>query len=265
MSMPVTPEDFRIIGQRFASEDIVATIDRLLPIAKKDIDGLTLVEYGLAQLTELEGHRAKLTGESADRRQNREKKKGSRRTEVGSIVAAKRLVRLAADVGGRAIARRKPPAGEAPDETRRIADSFEQQLDALGGKVALDSGKVRTRLASAITILEAKELAPPPETAKARATLVARLKTALATLPGLAELKKGLQAGAREDTAELDEVDGRAYENLKALCSAGRNYHVDAGDPKRAREYNLNDLHLATRKRAAEAGPGGGGPGSTPK
>ncbi len=266
MGIPVTPEDFRLIGQRFASEDIVAEIDRLLPLAKKDADGLAGQEYDAAQLQELEGYRTQLTGESGDRRLTREQKKGSLRTEIDAILKAKRLLRSATGIAARAMARRKPPQGESAEDTRRIADSFEAQLDAAGGRVGLDSARIRTRLTSVITILEAPELAPLPTAATARAALVASLKADLSSLPALAELKKGLQATSLADTGALDEIDGRAYTNLKSLASAGRSFHILGADPSRAGQYNINGLHRATRKRAAnqQAGPARPTPPATP-
>ncbi len=91
--IPVTPEDFRLIGQRFASEDIVKQVDRLSPVAEKDTVGLATQEYYASDLQELKACRAQLTGESAERRLAREAKKGSHKTEIDAVVKGKRLLR----------------------------------------------------------------------------------------------------------------------------------------------------------------------------
>lgn len=253
MGLPITAEEFRLIGQRFPSDDIVAEIDRLAPLGQADLPKLAEVEYTPAQLEALLGYRARLVAEDAGRRVGRGKKKGARRSEIDAVVEGKRLLRAGIDVAFRALATREPPAGEPPEETRRIADSFEGQIEALGGRIALDSALLRTRLTALASILEAAELAPRPEAQASRRKLLDDVRQSLRTLPTLAETKKGLQAEAKSDTAELDEIDGRAYWNLKQLCSAGRTYFRRQGDFARAAEYHLG--RLTSRPRSSKPAP----------
>ena len=60
---------------------------------------------------------------------------------------------------------------------------------------------------------------------------------------------------AKAGTASLDEIDGRAYTNLKTLTKVGRAYWREHGDLKRAGEYQLNALHSAAGKGGAAAVP----------
>ena len=150
---------------------------------------------------------------------------------------------------------RTPHPGETPLETEKIVADTVGQIDALGGYIGNDSAKLRTRLTSLVSILELPALAPAPSDAAGRAALVAKVEAAIAALPGLAEQKKTDQVVAKAGTGSLDEIDGRAYTNLKTLAKVGRAYWREHGDLKRAGEYQLNALHSAAGKGGAGAVP----------
>ena len=252
-SLPITDEDFRWIGERFLSEDIVIEIDRLLPIAREDAAALEEQEYDADDLKQLVAFRARLTGESAARRRRRGEKKGSRRTELDAVVKGKQILQSGFSVALAAVGKRVPPPGETPETTQQIADSFAAQVNDLRGQIGSDSAKLRTVLSSLAAILSAPELSPRKSAVKSRAARLKKIERAIANLPSLSETKKGLQARAKGDTAALDVIDGRAYTNLKQLCSAGRTFFREAGNPKRAALYTLDALHQATRRRETGA------------
>ena len=93
MSIPITAEDFIAIGARYDSPDIVAEIDRLIPLATADINYLTIRGYELTDLDQLKAHRDSLVAEVADRAQQRGAKKGSRKVEADAIADAKQVLR----------------------------------------------------------------------------------------------------------------------------------------------------------------------------
>jgi hypothetical protein len=150
---------------------------------------------------------------------------------------------------------RTAPAGETVLETAKIIADTIGQIDALGGHIGSDSAKLRTRLASLVSILKLPAIAPAPSDAAGRAALVAKVEAAIAALPGLAEQKKTDQVVAKAGTASLDEIDGRAYTNLKTMAKVGRAYWREHGDLKRAGEYQLNALHSAAGKGGAAVVP----------
>jgi hypothetical protein len=145
--------------------------------------------------------------------------------------------------------------GETALETAKIVADTIGQIDALGGHIGSDSAKLRTRLTSLVSILGLPAIAPAPSDAAGRAALVAKVEAAIAALPALAEQKKTDQVVAKAGTASLDEIDGRAYTNLKTLAKVGRAYWREHGDLKRAGEYQLNALHSAAGKGGAGAVP----------
>ena len=150
---------------------------------------------------------------------------------------------------------RTPGPGETTAQTAQIVADTVGQIDALGGVLGNDSAKLRTRLTSLVSILALPALAAAPGDAAARAAFVAKVEGAIAALPGLAEQKKTHQQDAKAGTSSLDEIDGRAYTNLKTLTKVGRAYWNEHGDRKRAGEYQLNALNDRAGKAAAAAAP----------
>lgn len=262
MTIPTTPEDFRKIGLRFNSEDLVKETDRLLVLARADAAELATQEFGSSDVARLEGYRESLTHQTSERRASRGEKRGSRRAEVDHIVDGKRLLRVGMDVAWRQLGRLVPAEGAAGEEARKTIATIEEQLGGLAGPIGLGSVKLRTRLGTLLTILALPEMAPAEEFAETRAKLIADITEAAAALPSTAETKKALQAASVEDTAKLDELDGRTYTLLKSLCAAGRTYHIRAGNPKRTAEYTLTGLRSARRRVAETNGSEGS---STPK
>lgn len=252
MPIPITVDDFVAIGERYLSEEILNEADRLVPLATADIDRLATRGYGQGELNKLHGFRAALVAEVAGRKQQRGSKKGSRSVEAHAIKEGKLVLRSGETTALAVLTSRTPPPGEWPLETAKIVADTIGQIDALAGHIGSDSAKLRTRLTSLVSILALPALAPAPSDVAGRAELVAKVEAAIAALPGLAEQKKSDQVVAKAGTASLDEIDGRAYTNLKTMAKVGRAYWREHGDLKRAAEYQLNALHSA-------AGTGGAG------
>jgi hypothetical protein len=251
MSIPTRVEDFVAIGERYLSEDIVNEADRLLPLATADINHLATRGYGQGELSKLHGFRAALVAEVAGRNQQRGSKKGSRSVEAHAIKEGKLVLRSGETTALAVLTSRTPHPGETPLETEKIVADTVGQIDALGGYIGTDSAKLRTRLTSLVSILGLPALAPAPSDAAGRAALVAKVEAAIAALPALAEQKKTDQVVAKAGTGSLDEIDGRAYTNLKTLAKVGRAYWREHGDLTRAGEYQLNALHSAAGKGGA--------------
>jgi hypothetical protein len=253
MPIPITVDDFVAIGERYLSEEIVNEADRLAPLATADIDLLATRGYGQGELNKLHGFRAALVAEVAGRNQQRGSKKGSRSVEAHAIKEGKLVLRSGETTALAVLTNRTPPPGENALETARIVADTIGQIDALGGHIGSDSAKLRTRLTSLVSILALPAIAPAPSDAAGRAALVAKVEAAIAALPGLAEQKKTAQATAKAGTASLDEIDGRAYTNLKTMVKVGRAYWREHGNLQRAGEYQLNALHSAAGKGGAAA------------
>ncbi|MBI5481844.1 MAG: hypothetical protein HY906_23510 [Deltaproteobacteria bacterium] len=249
MTIPVTRHDFVLIGQLYASEDIVKEADRLLPLATEDIQTLAKRGYTMTELEALRGYRDRLSAESADRREQRGAKKAARAREGVAVRDGKRVLRSGVVLAVAAIARRPVPSGESEETTREIVAGLMLQVDALTGRIGTDSAKLRTRLGTLKNILALPELQPSAPEAGGRTEFLAKVDDALKKLPGLAESKKAHQEEAKARTEDLDEIDGRAYFNMKLLCQVGRAYFNEHGDPGRAGGYQLNALHVATAKR----------------
>lgn len=249
-SLPITREDFIEIGERFASEDIVGEIDRLAPVAKADIDPLTEGGYEQEDLDKLLQYRNKLSIEAAERRTARGAKKGARVNETEAILAGKRVLRRGIAMALSALSKRAPD-GEDPVKTRETAATISNEINSLNGRIGMDSPKLRTHLLALRSILTKDVLAPTKGSTKALDTFLAKLDAAIATLPALAEAKKGYQEQAKMDTADLDEIDGRAYWNLKRLTQTGRSYWLEQGNASRAQAYTLTGLRSSSAKPKA--------------
>lgn len=251
MSIPTTVEHFVAIGERYFSEDIINEADRLLPLATADIDLLATRGYGQGELNKLHGFRAALVAEVAGRNQQRGSKKGSRSVEAHAIKEGKLVLRSGEATALAVLTNRTAPPGETALETEKIVADTINQIDALGGHIGSDSAKLRTRLSSLVSILGLPAIAPAPSDAAGRAALVAKVQAAIAALPSLAEQKKTDQVTAKAGTASLDEIDGRAYTNLKTMAKVGRAYWREHGNPQRAAEYQLNALNPQAAKAPA--------------
>lgn len=255
MGVPFTPQDFVRVGARFASVDIVREIDRLVPLAKTDATGLAAYGYDADDLTALEGFRAELVTEDPARQQKRAGKKGARASESEAVVAAKRLLRGGVTIAHAALDKRAVPAGETEDATRAKLEELGAKIDALSGRVGLDSAKLRARLTGLLEVLALPDLAPSGAGAATRAAFVAKVQAALGKLPALAEAKTGAQQSAMQDTDALDEIDGRAYTNMKRLVAAGRAYFNEVGNGKRAGAYQLSNLNARATNDAPAPAP----------
>lgn len=263
MPIPVSRTDFVLIGRRFLSENIVAEIDRLLPVASSDLPHLERRGYGAEHLEQLKSFRSQLTAESADRRKHRGDKKGVRVVEVEAIRKGKLLLQSGIAYATTALANRVAPPAESEDSTREVVERTVAQIDALKGKIGNDSARLRSRLTVLTSVLALRELSPAtPTERKNRAEFVARVEAAIEGLPNIAETKKLLQSEAKDKTDDLDEIDGRAYFNMKLLTRTGRAWWMENGNPKRAGLYQLTSLHEAAVSRP-ELAPVPG-PGNTP-
>ncbi|APR77860.1 Hypothetical protein A7982_03207 [Minicystis rosea] len=258
--IPVTAQDFIKIGERFDSADIVAEIDRLLPLATADIVLLATRGYGQSLLDELKEHRSGLIVAVAERDRGRGTKKGARRVEGDAVDAGKLVLRSGVTLVMSAITHRKPAAGEMPEQTKQVATDLAAKIEGLGGRIGNDSAKLRTRLTTLAALLAEPVLAPAPAEAQARADFLAKVTEALAELPSLAEQKKGTQQDAKQETSSVNELDGRAYTNVKTLVQVGRAYWNEHANRKRAAEYNLSGLLETTTKRKSTAPKKDGAP-----
>lgn len=252
MTSTIHQDVFRLLGERFALDDLVAEADRLLLLAREDGEALASLGYGADDLLELEKLRAHIVRDPGPRGRARVEKR-TRTRELDAIVDAKRLLRAGISAAARAVQKRVPPAGESAEESEGLADCILRQLDVLAGRVDFDAPRLRGRLAQLASILESPELAPGTEGQRSRALLVAKLRHARKTLPSLAALEKGLAATARDDAAAVSRMKGMVYANLKAMCVAGRTHFLTAGDAARAGAYSLTAFHAARRTKAADA------------
>lgn len=246
--IPYTREDFIEIGARFATEDIIAEIDRLAPLADDDLLVLTKGGYGRAKLDQLLGYRTALGAESAERRQNRGARKASTKSEREARKDGILLLRSGTVLAISAVSARPTPEGEAPETTATVMTDLSEKIDTLKGPLAEDTATVRTRLLTLKGILGDPELRPDAETTGAITETVTEIDGALAHLPTTTETKEKQKQASIVDTADLDETEGRAYWNLKLLTQAGYTGFRKLKNPERAKPYNLKGLNKSSTK-----------------
>lgn len=242
-NIPRTPEEFTKIGRRFNSEDIIAEIDRLRPIATQDIADLARRGFPQPLLDRLVGYRATLAAESAERRQQRAAKRAARVSEEAAFDRGLDLLRAGTALAISAVSTRVPPEGETAEASARVMTRLAAQIDTLSGPIDEDTAALRTRLQTLGGILSDPELHPIPEMSEGIADCTTGIGQALERLPASTEAKEALQQAALVDTADLDEIDGRAYWYLKLLTQAGRARFRELQQPDRAAPYHLKALN----------------------
>lgn len=249
MKIPTTREDFIEIGKRYDSVEIIAEIDRLSPVAQGDIGVLRMRGFPQSHLDELRGYRGTLGSETADRTRNRGSKKAARMTEQEARGKGVRLLRSGVALATSAVSARPAPEGEAPETTQEIVQRFSQQIRSLSGILAGDTASVRTRLEALRGILRDPELRPAEDLAEGITELVALVDEVLASLPTKTEQKEAAKQAAIVDTADLDELDGRAYWSLRRLTMAGAAAFRERGELERAKPYHLRALNDDSTKK----------------
>jgi hypothetical protein len=256
MSVPVTKEDFAKIGRRFNSDDLVHEIDRLLPMALADQATLETGGYSRAMLDELAAFRDQLRAETAAKTEIRGAKKGARESETLAFKEGRWVLRKGISMALVALARRQPPAGEAPKTTQERVAELHSKVQALSGTLNNNPALLRSRMEGLRAILGQPDFAPGAGGEAARTAFLARLEGAIALITTHAEAKKHLKQSAKGKTETVDELDGRAYTNLRLLAQVGRSSFMDAGDRLRADAYSLRQLnHRRGTKGKAEPEP----------
>lgn len=240
--IPITSEDFIALGARFASEDIVEEIDRLAPIAERDIDELAQAGYDRDLLGQLLGHRTQLANESAERRRNRNAGKAATQNERTARDDAIRLLRSGTVLATSAVSTRQKPDDETPEMTREITTKLAADIDSLSGPIGYETATIRTRLTILKGVLQNPDLRPTENRTAAIAQTIADIDRVLAKLPTSTEEKQARKQASIVETAELNEIDGRAYWNLRLLTQAGRTRFRLLRDAERAKPYHLKRL-----------------------
>jgi hypothetical protein len=253
--IPVTKEEFRSIGERYDSEDVIAQVDELFPLAVAYV--AVLPGYDDVLLDELTARRAELLENvSARRRQRKEAKQGTRKAEARLVRQGKWLNRTAVTLAQNAVRSRVPAEGETEQESRRIADRLSKAIEAQQGATANDSTAVQTRLEGAKKLLTDEDIAARVVALSKGVDYVARIDAMLPKLKDASVSKSTEQQRALTGTADLDELDGRIYTNLKSLVDSGRSYFNSQGDTTKAGLFNLKILNKSSRKKKAPDEPG---------
>jgi hypothetical protein len=247
VNIPVTKEDFAKIGRRFTSAEIANETDRLIPMAKADLATLETGGYSRDMLDELVGFRDQLRTESAAKSEIRGAKKGARLSEGLAFDEGRLALRKGISMALIAIARRQLPAGEDPRTTQERVTELTHMVQALGGRLNCDPAALRSRLEGLRALLGQPDFAPPQGGAEARQKLVEKLDRAIGLITDHAEAKKDLKERSKGKTMSLDELDGRAYTNLRFLSRVGRACFLDAGDQVRADGYLLRKLNRSKK------------------
>jgi hypothetical protein len=248
VNIPVTKEDFVKVGRRFSSDDLVHEIDRLLPMAQADQAALETGGYSQALLDELASLRDRLRAETAAKTDVHGAKKGARESEGLAFKEGRWVLRKGISMAMVALARRKTPAGEAPKTTQERVTELSSKVKALSGTLNNNPALLRSRMEGLRAILALPDFAPAENGEEPRKAFLARLEAAIDLVTSHTEAKKSLKQNAKGMTEAVDELDGRAYTNLRLLSQVGKNTFMDAGDGLRADAYSLRNL---TRRRVA--------------
>jgi hypothetical protein len=260
--IPLTPQDFRAIGERYSTADLVNEIDRLLPFGKRDSKPLTGLGFLPSDYTQLAAYRDNLSGLSAEQKISKANQMGATKVSRATIALGKSTVRLAASLAENLLSLRAIPKDETPEATEKIVTEVHEKIHALGGVIGTDSGKLRQRLGLVPVLFQDPALATASmELTAARDKLVADAASILAKLPAVAQAASSTRADAKEGTANVHETQGRAFWLLKRLAKTGRTFWSNQHNAAKAHDYQLNALRSdhAAESNDDTGGAGGGG------
>ncbi|MBI5478041.1 MAG: hypothetical protein HY906_04255 [Deltaproteobacteria bacterium] len=240
----VLPDDvLRAYGERYETTAVQAEIADLWPLAT-GYAGI-LPGYDAKLLAELAYVRELMPAVAAERRQQRKAgKEAARVVERQTVRQYKWVLRQFAAVIATAIDTRPAAAGQTMEAREHESAELRKGLQTLGGTIRHDAVGLRDRLEAAQKLCEDPRLKGRIKELQGSGTdFFADLKAGIAALPKARDQKKTEQQKARTDTADQDLLDGIAYLNLKALCTAGRAYFRARGDFARAALFNLDRLN----------------------
>jgi hypothetical protein len=243
MNMPVTKEDFVRIGKRYSSSEIINELDRLLPLATADIQALAKAGYPAALLAELTALRDRIRQLCAGCREARGSRSGARAGEDVVLEEGRNALRRGLAIATMAVSRRQPAQGESAQASREKAAELTSSLKTLRGTIGKDAAVLRTRLTTLRELLGKPDFAAAEAEAAERQAFLERLDASIATITAQAESKKSLKEQSKDRTVLMDEMDGRAYHNMRLLTQAGQAVFRDLGEKEHARMYSLRELH----------------------
>lgn len=242
MYLPITRDDYIIVGRSFSTDAILREVMRLVPTASEDMGTIASRGYTLRQLQELKDYRVRLQSESEVDRKRRTENKKAWQPEFATVRAAVLALRSGAAMALCAVESRRAPDGEDVDATREAVRDLYDQIEMLGSANP-DPARIRVRLANLRRLLTLPELAPTASDARSRADVVEKLSMLGRHLPAMSALRQRVREESALGFDAADEADGRAYVNLQLLCRVGRDSLNEVGELDRAALYQLNDLH----------------------
>ncbi len=242
MFLPISRDDFIIVGRSFPTDAIVREVMRIVPIASEDMGTIASRGYTLRQLQQLKDYRVRLQSEPEPDRQRRNDNKKVWQNEAALLRSAVLALRSGSAMALCAIADRRVPEGEDPASTREAVRYLLDEVETLGSSNP-DPARLRVRLATLARILHLPELAPTASDARSHDDMVMKLQGLFRRLPDIASWQQRLREQSSLGFDAADEADGRAYVNLEILCRVGRDALNEAGLPQRAAYYQLHELH----------------------
>lgn len=242
MYLPITRDDYIIVGRSFSTDGILREVMRLVPIASEDMGTIASRGYTLRQLQELKNYRTALQSESELDRKRRTENKKAWLPRFAVIREAVLALRSGAAMALCAVETRRIPEGEDVEATREAVRDLYDDIEKLGSTNP-DPARLRVRLANLRRILTLPELAPTASDARSRADVVEKLSLLARHLPGVSELRQRVRDESMLGFDDADAADGRAYVNLALLCRVGRDSLNEVGQPDRASAYQLHELH----------------------
>jgi hypothetical protein len=239
MFVPITREDFILVGRCSSTDLVVREAARLLPIASEDISQLATRGYTVRMLQDLKHLLSQLRAEPEATRQQRSAHKQPVLAESEVLRAALDALRSGAALLTCAVAGRRGPEGETLSGAREAVSALMEHVQSLGTP-CLDPSRLRVRLATLRWLLTLPELGPAASDAGGRAKFVEQLDAIARRLPAIAGLASRPQEPSEFDT--MDEVEGRASHNLVLLTRVGRAVFREQGLAQRATVYHLPRL-----------------------
>jgi hypothetical protein len=253
MKTLTSKEEFVNLGKRYSGKEIVKAVDRLSQLAAADLEKLVAGGYTSKMLAALNALRDEILKASAGCHDVRGTKQGARAGESVLLGDVRTALRRGIAIACAALGRREPAAGETPEATLEKIAELSSQVRALQSSSHADTAELRARLISLQTLLAAPDFAPDPDEKPARDAFQARLAALIQAITAQTESKKALRDRSKDKTAEVDELIGRAYANLRILSKVGRAMFSDEGDEAHARSYLLTELHRRRAKAGAQA------------
>jgi hypothetical protein len=238
MLMPVTAQDFVWIGRSIPTEPLMREIVRLSKLASEDISVLATRGYHVGMLEQLRALRARLAAEDDAARKRRCDNNRSAVARGEDLASAENLFRSGIALALCAVATRRVHEQESVVAARRRTAALVEMVELIDRGSLRDSETLRFRIGQLRALLTLQELEPSASDVRGRSELVEKLEVAARNLASYAQETESPAPGPGFDI--FNELEGRAWLNLRLMTEVGRAAFLEMGRSDRAILYHLD-------------------------